>query len=101
MSARRKLPGRRDNQSMLAPIQRDRNLIPALDQVVTESTDVPFAHLAEALAGGFGSRGRMSSASRVLILLALDFWTWRRLALEGLEDAKAARVMADAVACAS
>jgi len=48
-----------------------------------------------------GSRERKSAATRVLIRLALDFWTWRRLALERLEDAKAARLMADAVACAS
>ena len=91
----------RDNQSMLVPIQRDRNLIPALDQVVTESTDVSLSQLADALARGFGSRALKSAASRVLIRLALDFWTWRRLALEGLEDAKAARLMADTVACAA
>jgi hypothetical protein len=30
--------------------------------------------------------------------LALDFWTWRRLASEGLDDEDAADLMAGAVA---
>jgi hypothetical protein len=36
---------------------------------------------------------------RVLaVALALDFWTWRRLAREGLDDAPAAAVMTRAIA---
>jgi hypothetical protein len=42
------------------------------------------AQLAEALGGG------------PMIALALDFWTWRRLAAEGLSDAEAASLMARA-----
>jgi hypothetical protein len=88
----------RDNRAMVVQIQRDRNLIPALDMVVSESTDAPLGELAAALAQGFGSRGRRAAATRTLIRIALDFWTWRRLDLEGLGYAQAARLMADAVA---
>jgi hypothetical protein len=42
------------------------------------------AALAEALGGG------------PMIAVALDFWTWRRLAAEGLSDATAAALMARA-----
>ena len=31
-----------------------------------------------------------------MVALALDFWTWRRLAGEGLSDAEAAALMARA-----
>jgi hypothetical protein len=34
-----------------------------------------------------------------VIALALDFWTWQRLTHEGLSDNKAAKLMADLVAC--
>ena len=91
----------RENEAMQVPIQRDRNLIPALDRVAQETTDGPLAQLAGTLAEGFGSRGHNAAASRSLTRLALDFWTWHRLAREGLDDAAAARLMADAVACAA
>ena len=35
---------------------------------------------------------------RAHIAVALDFWTWRRLAREGLEDQAAAALMTDAAA---
>ena len=34
---------------------------------------------------------------RALLLLAVDFWTWQRLAGEGLDDERAARLMAATV----
>ena len=91
----------RENQSMIVPIQRDRNLIPALDKVVTQATDEPLGQLADALAHGFGDSPRAVARRRALIRLALDFWTWRRLALEGLDDLQAACLMADVIASAS
>lgn len=91
----------RANEQMTVRIQRDRNLIPALDTVVKESSDEPLAQLAGMLAEGFGARGRRADAVRSLARLALDFWTWRRLALDGLDDGAAARLMAEAVACAA
>jgi AcrR family transcriptional regulator len=89
----------RENQSMIVPIQRDRYLIPALDKVVAETTDEPLGQLADALAHGFGDSA--VAPRRTLISLALDFWTWRRLAKDGLDDHQAARLMADAIARAS
>ncbi len=91
----------RNNESMLVQIQRDRNLIPALDNVVVESTDRPLAQLAAGLAEGFGAPAAKREALQALTRLALDFWTWRRLSLEGLDDGEAARLMADAVRCAA
>jgi hypothetical protein len=44
---------------------------------------------------GFRARGRRAERQRVVIRLALDFWTWRRLDREGLDDAAAAELMAD------
>ena len=58
--------------------------MPALDALMRETGDARMAGLGEALGGG------------PLIALALDFWTWRRLAAEGLSDAEAASLMARA-----
>ena len=91
----------RENKSMIVPIQRDRNLIPALDKVVTETTDEPLGQLADALAHGFGDGARAVAPRRALVRLALDFWTWHRLTLEGLDDRQASCLMADAIARAS
>jgi hypothetical protein len=55
------------------------------------------AELAEELAGAFALRGRRAERLRALVRLALDFWTWRRLTSEGVDDATAADVMASAV----
>jgi AcrR family transcriptional regulator len=88
----------RANESMIVPIQRDRNLIPALDKVVTETTDEPLRQLADALARGFDERARSVASRRALIRLALDFWSWRSLAMEGLDDQRAAHLMANAIA---
>jgi hypothetical protein len=61
-----------------------------LDEVVLkppgEISSSTRAGLAEALGGG------------PLIALALDFWTWHRLAAEGLEDDEAAALMARVIA---
>jgi hypothetical protein len=38
---------------------------------------------------------------RALIRLALDFWTWRRLDREGLDDAAAADLMTELAAAAA
>ena len=38
---------------------------------------------------------------RLLIRVALDFWTWRRLDAEGLSDAAAAKMMGEAIEAAA
>jgi hypothetical protein len=69
---------------MAENVRRDRALVPELDAVMRETGDARMAELAGALGGG------------PMVALALDFWTWRRLAGEGLSDAEAAALMARA-----
>jgi hypothetical protein len=56
------------------------------------------AELADDLATAFGVRGRRAERTGALIRLALDFWTWRRLSRQGLDDEAAADLMAAAIA---
>ena len=45
----------------------------------------------------FAGGRRPNPVLRAALALALDFWTWRRLATEGLADRAAARLMAGLV----
>jgi AcrR family transcriptional regulator len=74
-------------------VRRDRAGMPALDALLRESVDARMAALADALAPEGGGR-------RALAAVALDFWTWSRLADEGLADDAAAALMARAVLAA-
>ena len=78
----------RETARMAENVRRDRASVPALDALMSDTGDARLAQLAQALGGG------------PLIALALDFWTWRRLAAEGLHDDEAAALMARAVASA-
>ena len=64
-------------------VRRDRAAMPALDALLRESVDGRMAALADALAPEGGDR-------RALAAVAVDFWTWHRLAGEGLADDAAA-----------
>jgi AcrR family transcriptional regulator len=75
----------RETARMAENVRRDRASVPALDALMTDTADAQLARLAQALGGG------------PLTALALDFWTWRRLAAEGLKDDEAAALMASAV----
>jgi AcrR family transcriptional regulator len=86
----------RRTERMSANVRRDREIVPALDSLMSRTTDAGAAHLANALAAGFVEGGRSPREVRAVVALALDFWTWRRLAEEGLSDAAAARLMAAA-----
>ena len=76
-----------------APMQQaafgERAALPELDAWMARSADPLLDEMAGALAGDF---------ERALVALALDFWTWRRLDREGLDDAAAAALMTRAVA---
>jgi AcrR family transcriptional regulator len=74
----------RETAPMAENVRRDRAHLPELDALMRETGDARMAQLGEALGGG------------PLVALALDFWTWRRLAGEGLSDAEAASLMARA-----
>jgi AcrR family transcriptional regulator len=79
-----------------APMQQrvhgERSTVPELDAWMTQSSDVLLGAIADRLAAGSEVPG-----ARPLIALALDFWTWQRLASEGLDDTSAAELMAEAV----
>jgi AcrR family transcriptional regulator len=88
----------RRTERMSSNVRRDRAIVPALDSLMARTTDARAAELARALAAGFAEGGRRPGRDvHALVVLALDFWTWRRLATEGLSDAAAARLMAKAV----
>jgi len=82
-------------------LQRDRLVMPALDAVIKIRMDHSQSKLADALAGGFASTGRSARGVRAAVALALDFWTWRRLAGEGISDDEAAALMVRAVNAAA
>jgi AcrR family transcriptional regulator len=88
----------RENAAMTGKVQRDRRLLPALDALLAETSDVYLDGLADALAEGFGFGG--ARATRAALRLALDFSTWERLTREGLSDAGAAELMAGTAAMA-
>jgi AcrR family transcriptional regulator len=72
----------RETARMAENVRRDRASVPGLDALMSETADARMAGLAKELGGG------------PLIALALDFWTWRRLAAERLDDDEAAALMA-------
>jgi AcrR family transcriptional regulator len=88
----------RETAPMAENVQRDRGAVPPLDALMTQTADAQFSELTAALSGGFRLRGGRAERQRALIRLALDFWTWRRLDREGLDDGAAADLMAEAVA---
>jgi len=90
---RRLYPWYRENERMQLNVQGDRNTVPELERWMARSADVRLAELAGALAAGFGLEGEAAERARALARLALDFWTWRRLSTEGLDDEQAADLM--------
>jgi len=88
----------RENERMQLRVQGERATVPELEHWMAQTADTSLAQLAGALAAGFGARGKRTARLRGLIALALNFWTWHRLNQEGLSDAEAAELMADAVA---
>ena len=92
-------PWFRETEAMSNNIQRDRLLLPALDRLVSAGTDKALAEVASALAAGFGVRGKRAERLGAMLGVALDFWTWRHLREDGLDDPAAAELMADVIAC--
>ena len=85
-------PWYRENEQMQLRVQGERGTVPELERWMAQTADVAFDALAGALAGD------AADDTRPLIRLALDFWTWRRLNAEGLDDAEAARLMSGLLA---
>jgi AcrR family transcriptional regulator len=88
----------RETERMYGKLFSDRASVPELDRFLEQNVDRMQAELADDLAAGFGLRGRRADRTRALIRLALDFWTWRRLSRESLDDEAAADLMAAAIA---
>ena len=86
----------RETEPMYGRLFSDRASVPELDRFLEQNFDRMQAELANDLAAAFGSRE--AEWIRALIRLALDFWTWRRLSREGLDDEDAAVLMAAAMA---
>ena len=86
----------RSTERMSTNIRRDRELVPALDALLSETADVRTAETCDVLLGWLGAAGDTGEL-RAVLALSLDFWTWRRLTREGLDDQTAANVMAEAV----
>jgi AcrR family transcriptional regulator len=90
----------RETEPMYGKLFSDRASVPELDRFLEQNIDRMLDGLGTDLVAGFAIRGRRADRLRALIRLSLDFWTWRRLAREGLDDEAAAELMAAAVATA-
>lgn len=90
-------PWYRRTERELIPVLQDRGAVPALDQLLERTLDAENTELAAGVAAGFRARGRRRDHLRALVRLALDFWTWRRLNDEGLDDAAAADLITEIV----
>lgn len=86
----------RETEPMSANVQRDRRLLPALDALLAETSDLRLEGLADELARGFGSAGPAAARTRAMVRLGLDFLAWQRLTGDGLSDPEAAALMAEA-----
>jgi len=91
----------RKNAQGTENLQRDRLLMPALDAVMKIRMDHSLGSLADNLAAGFSPAARSAKSVRAAIALALDFWTWRRLAGEGMSDDDGAGLMVGTVKAAA
>jgi AcrR family transcriptional regulator len=91
----------RKNAQITENLQRDRLVVPALEAVMRIHMDQQFANLATALASGFAPKGRRAKSVHAAAAVALDFWTWRRMAGEGMSDHAAAVLMVGAVKAAA
>jgi AcrR family transcriptional regulator len=84
----------RETEPMYGRLFSDRASVPELDRFLEQNIDRLQAELADGLAAGFAAAADRRTP---LIRLALDFWTWRRLSREGLDDEAAADLMAAAI----
>jgi AcrR family transcriptional regulator len=88
----------RKQRRMMRNLNRDRRLDPALDDYMRANSDVALGGLADAVTAGFELEPDRAERVRSLVRVALDFWTWERLAAEGMGDEAAAELMTEAIA---
>ncbi|HEY4778882.1 MAG TPA: TetR/AcrR family transcriptional regulator [Solirubrobacterales bacterium] len=82
----------RETATMQQRLLSERTPVSVLDAWLAQSMDPMLDELAAGLSAGFSR-----PEARALVGLALDFWTWRRLDGEGLNDAAASELMAEVV----
>jgi AcrR family transcriptional regulator len=87
----------RASERDFATVLQDRGTVPALDRVLQFAMDEPQAQLADALAAGFSLAEAERAAVTAMILLALDFWSWKRLSGQQLDDAAISTMMTTAI----
>jgi AcrR family transcriptional regulator len=88
-------------EPLMGNVQRDRSQVPSLDALLRATLDAWAEMLASALSKPW-STGRLKHGRvRAMIAVALDYWTWRRMAGEGLADRQTADVMVAAVVAAA
>jgi AcrR family transcriptional regulator len=88
----------RETEPMYGKLFSDRASVAELDRFLEQNVDRMLDGLADDLAAAFALRRQRAERLHALIRLALEFWTWRRLARDGFDDAAAADLMAGAVA---
>ena len=86
----------RETEPMYGKLFSDRASVPELDRFLEQNVDRMLDRLADDLASAFAVRGQRAERLHALIRVALEFWTWRRLARDGFDDAAAADLMAAA-----
>ena len=91
----------RDGRQTIANVLRDRALVPAMDAMLADGFDRQLAALGEALVAGWSPSDEVKRRLSATIAVALDFWTWERMADMGVDDAAAAELMTDLAVCAS
>jgi AcrR family transcriptional regulator len=90
----------RENETSTEHLQRDRLLMPALDELMSIRMDREMGSLADLLAAGFTGADQRAEV-RATVALALDFWSWRRLSHEGMTDEAVAAIMTAAAKAVS
>src|SRR5262245_54445177 len=90
----------RETEPMYGKLFSDRASVPELDRFLEQNVDRMLDGLADDLVASFVVRRQRVDRLHAVTRLALEFWTWRRLARDGRDDATAADLMAAAVATA-
>ncbi|WP_223162764.1 TetR/AcrR family transcriptional regulator [Nocardioides antri] len=81
----------RETEPMFGKAFSDRATVPELDRFLAGGVEQMAEDLVVRLEE---SLGKATSDQRTMLRLAVDFWTWRRLTREGLDDRGASRLMA-------
>ena len=84
----------RETEPMFSKAFSDRLTVPELDRLLAGGVEQMQRDLVDRLET---SSGGINKDRRALLRLSVDFWTWRRLSSDGLDDRRASRLMARVV----